>query len=148
MRSHASRFVTRRALLGLVIVFVGSLTATFAQDQPNPILAEMLGKGLDTGGGVLVKLPPPTMADGLNAAEQRKAILGITDPNKTIDRLLDKNENATFQYKITPAVANKNVFHIDMWYVAYGSLQVVAGKQFSERIGPCFSSGCTWSAGK
>jgi hypothetical protein len=125
MKSHDFFFVFHRATLILCVLLAGRLSTALADDPPNPILKEMLEKGLDTGGGVLVKLPSPTMADGLNAADQTKAIMKITNPNKTLQQLLAKGDNAAFVYQITPVVGHKTAFHIDMWYVAYGSLNVV-----------------------
>lgn len=136
MRSYTPRSVVARVLLILAIVFVGGLTTTLAENQPNPILKEMLEKGLNVGGGLLVKLPRPTLADGLNTADQQKVLNSIGTPSKPLNQILANNPKAPFQLKISPAVGNKNVFHVDMWYVAYGSLDVVAEKQFLKGLGP------------
>jgi hypothetical protein len=136
MQSRLFAVFSARLFLALALLLVGTLSPTLAADQPNPILAEMVEKGLDTGNGVLVKLPAPTMADGLDGAAQRAAIKSITDVNKPLERILAKGDQSPFQLKITPATGSQTAHHVDMWYVAYGSLETVAGEKFLKGLGP------------
>jgi hypothetical protein len=119
-----------RIILGLSLFTSGLVPATLAADQSNPILAELLEKGLDTGKGLMVKLPKPTMADGLDAAKQMDAIKTIANPNRPLQRIMQNMVEAPFDVRVTPAPNSPTAFHVDLSYIAYGSLETVAKEKF------------------
>ena len=48
--------------------------------RENPVFKELTEKGLKMPEGTRVKLPPPILADGLDAAAQEEAIMKFAPP--------------------------------------------------------------------
>lgn len=128
---HILRFTL---LLGLAILqFAASRTV---RADENPIYAELVDKGVVIGDGPGIKVPQPTMPDGLDAAGQRKAlesVTTVTEVKRSVDDLLRKSFVSPFVLKITDdktTGANSTVRHVDLWFVAYGTLDAVKSEGF------------------
>jgi hypothetical protein len=106
-----------------------------ATHDDNSILQQLVEAGVPVGSGAPLKLPAPTLADGLDAAAQKKAIQGITDANHPVDALLRKSIVSPFQLIIrsegnaTGEVTGKRV---DIWFVVYGDLSTITKEGFLE----------------
>lgn len=101
--------------------------------EDNPIYTELLEKGVVIGGAPGVRLPPPTMADGLDAAAQQQAIAGIAGPNRPVEALLRNSVVAPFELRIVDdksAGETSTARRVDLWFVAYGSLERIASEGF------------------
>jgi hypothetical protein len=100
----------------------------------NPLLQQLVTQGVPISQGQVMKLPAPTMPDGLDAAKQRAALETIADPNHPVERLLEKSINSPFQLKISnePGGTGRRV---DLWYVAYGDFAKITSEEYlNERI--------------
>jgi len=106
-----------------------------ADARDNPVLNDLLNQGV-TIGGTAIKLPPPTLADGLGAKEQRAAMEQITDASHPLDRLLRRAVVAPFVLKLSSEStdsANEPARRVDLWFVVYGTLEDVASQDFANR---------------
>ena len=66
----------------------------------NTLLKELVEKGVEMPDGQVVRLPAPTMAEGLNA-EQQAAVLAKTAAlgKTTLEKFLDKHSNAPVSFE-------------------------------------------------
>ncbi len=90
---------------------------------PNPVLNQLLTEGVSLEGGANLKLPPPTMPDGLSSKEQRAAIESIADANHPAEALLRRSVVAPFVLKLTSEgkTAEGVGRRMDLYFVAYGN---------------------------
>ena len=120
----------------LVLVFC-SLAAPGADpaEQANAVLTELVVAGITMPDGTAVKLPPPSMADGLDAKQQRAAIGKIPGIRHTVDELLRKSAVAPFELRRQAAnpKAEAVAWQLDVWFVAYGTLEQVSQEDFLKR---------------
>lgn len=97
---------------------------------PNPLLTELLEKGVPIAEGVTVKLPPPLLQGEPDAKATRAAL------EKAADRLpfelfIRKSEAAPFTLKINSVTDKKEqrlAQTVDLWFIAFGKLES-AGKR-------------------
>ena len=102
----------------------------------NPVFKELLEQGVKMSDGTAVKLPPPILADGLDAAGQKAALDKVADARSPVAELVKKSFYAPVVVKVRtvkpaegegPAVRN-----IDLWFVAHGDWDVLTSKDFLE----------------
>jgi len=122
-------------------------------DEPNPILKRLLTSGISAGGSA-VKLPAPTLPDGLDAAAQRQAMGRIADRNHTLEALTRRSVVAPLVLKISAAgdsaagsdeksdgdnsdsakpqaeKSSDGLARVDLWFVAYGQLETLHDESF------------------
>ena len=117
--------------------FVASLLVAAGQPA-NPLLNELLEKGLPLPQGQTVRFAPPLMADGLSKEQQQAVLLKVAD-KRPLDLFLKKTDAAPFHYKITSIEdrAGKRVGQtVDLAFIAYGSLdRVVKEDVLNQLIG-------------
>lgn len=92
--------------------------------EENVGLVQLLDPGVRVTADVSVPLPSPTLADGLSATDQRKAIEAVAGTRHTWEALTRKSVVAPFVVKSTfddPAL--KTGRRVDLWFIAYGDLQ-------------------------
>ena len=105
----------------------------------NPLLKELVEKGVAMPDGQIVHLPAPTMAEGLNA-EQQAAVLtkAATLGNATLEKFLDTASNAAVSLKqpkpIPAKIGNDVIRTVNLHFVVYGDWNVLTDKQFSKGI--------------
>jgi hypothetical protein len=111
------------------------LVALIAADAPVgeiPAFTEMLKTGIKMSDGSMVKLPPPIMADGLDAAGQRAAMEKVADA----ERLLANDYYALVVVKVRnvnrPKGEEPAVRAVDTWFVAHGDWDTLTSKDFLE----------------
>jgi len=101
--------------------------------QANPIYRELLEVGVEVTADGRVRLPPPTMAEGLDGPGARAAIAGIPSLHVPVDQLVRRSVVAPLVFRFRsvelPGVAVP-VHGVDVWYVAYGKLGVFSRKEF------------------
>ncbi len=98
----------------------------------NEIFRSLTEKGIEVEQAVL-KLPAPTMADGLDAAAQQKLLGQVADENHPLDALLRKSPVSPFVLKIAgddPSEKAGTLRKVDLWFVAYGDLKKLSDETF------------------
>jgi hypothetical protein len=119
-------------LLGLILAAGEEL-----HSSTNRVYQELLTKGVPVTPTAGIKLPPPTMPDGLGASGQRAVIEKIADRNRTADELLRKSPVSPFQYKISdlmPSDPDAPSKGVDVWFVVYGDLDAIVKKNLWRRF--------------
>ena len=123
-------------MLGLAAMQLSTSSPVRAQ-AANPELNALLTQGVAFPGGQMRKLRPPTLADGLNAAQQQQAIGAVLAMKKgrpitynqfTVNNLNTPNVLLIDEDPQYPA--NAPGHSIDLWFVAYGDLKTVANPKF------------------
>lgn len=121
--------VTRNFVLALLLL----LPTTIATAADNSILNHLIEVGVPVGTGAPLKLPQPTMPDGLDAAGQKAALKSIADTNHPVTALVHKNVNAPFQVKTQTeanAAGERTGRRIDLYFVVYGDLDEITKEGF------------------
>ena len=59
--------------------------------EKNPVFKELLEQGVKMSDGTAVKLPPPILADGLDAAGQKAALSKVADARSPVAELVKKS---------------------------------------------------------
>ena len=115
------------------VLTVLALCATAKAETPNELYEQLVGKGVEIRPDEWVTLPQPTMPDGLNETRQQKALLSITDRRHPLDLILRDSVSAKFVLKIESGPKKPNsprLRTINLWFVTYGDLAVVAEEEF------------------
>lgn len=118
----------------LAVIVIAALMAE-KHDELNPVYASLCNSGVSIAETAQLTLPPPTMPDGLDAAAQEEII-----------RTLTGNES-TYKQFMRNSVVTKHILHMeeigqegaparraDVWFVAYGDLEVLANQEFLESL--------------
>ena len=105
----------------------------------NPVLRELLEKGVSMSDGKAYKLPPPSMGEGLSAAEQKAVIEKIGKlKGFSFADLTDNRTAAPIVLVIRPLKESDDessaVRSIDFWFVAHGKWEVLESKEFLDNI--------------
>jgi hypothetical protein len=101
----------------------------------NPVYDELMRRGVPIGPREIVRLPAPTVADGLSAAQQRQAVEAVADGCHTWEELTRRSVVAPFILKL-PKDDNDHVRlgrRVDLWFVAYGNLSTLENNEWLER---------------
>jgi hypothetical protein len=120
-----------------LLTFVLAFVATAERSQAgNPIFDFLLSRGVQVGPREFLRLPPPTLADGYSADEQRRAVESIPDCGHSWEELTRRSAVAPFVFKLSadsdrPESVGRR---IDLWFVAYGSMKVVRSEEFLARL--------------
>jgi hypothetical protein len=103
-------------------------------EAQNPVFDALLENGVAIGPHEVVRLAPPTLPDGLNAAQQRRAIESIPDSGHTWDEMTRRSVVAPIIIRISKEEesGSRTCCHLDVWFVAYGTLAGLKGGQFLE----------------
>jgi hypothetical protein len=101
----------------------------------NPVYKFLTTRGVPVGGDEVVKLPAPTLADGLSAEEQRRAIEAVAGENHTWEDLTRKSVVAPFVLKISngESAAERRGRRLDIWFVSYGSMKTLENQDFLQK---------------
>lgn len=108
-----------------------------SHEDANPLYRQLLDPGLAIGADLRAKLPPPSMADGLDAAAQRKVIQDLIGSDYSYEEFTRKSVVAPLLLKIRdvkpsdPAAPARGV---DVWCVGYGDLAAADDAKFRERL--------------
>jgi hypothetical protein len=108
-----------------------------AAPQTNPILLDLIGKGVAMPDGSFVKLPPPVLPDGLDADAQAEALTKILPPRVSLEQFTQKSSSAPHALKIR-TVRGKGedaTFRtIDLGFVAHGRWETLNSEKFGDNF--------------
>jgi hypothetical protein len=95
----------------------------------------LLEKGVAMSDGKSYKLPPPAMADGLAAAEQKKVIEKVGKPKGySFDDLIDNRTAAPVVLIVRPLKETDDetstIRSIDLYFIVHGKWDVLVSKEF------------------
>ncbi len=121
------------------LTFITLALLALAADKPaaeNPVFKQLREKGVTVSDGTALRLPPPIMADGLDAAGQRAAMEEVADVRSSPAELVRKSFFAPVVVKVRTLRPAKDegpaVRSIDLWFVAHGDWGVLNSKDFLE----------------
>ena len=121
------------SLVHLVLVAVAIAAAPAGE---NAVFKELVAKGVTMSDGTAFKLPPPILADGLDAAEQQAAIAKAPRVRGTVKELLSKSYYAPVTVKVRTLRASPDdgpaVRAVDVWFVVHGDWDTLKSKDFFE----------------
>jgi hypothetical protein len=103
----------------------------------NPLYRELRTEGVAVSAKERVPLPAPVMPDGLDAKAQRKVIEQVAAGDYDPDELARRSVVTPFVLRIRDVKSSdpKNpVRGVDLYYVAYGSLDVSLDEAFAEKL--------------
>jgi hypothetical protein len=103
----------------------------------NPVLKQITEQGIPAAGGGFVKLPAPTMPDGLDAAAQGEILKRIAAPDRRVADLVRKSVVSPFVSKlsdVTTSDPKRSFRRIDVWFVAYGRLDLFGDEDFLNKL--------------
>lgn len=122
--------------LGLLLFELSTVSSVQAQ-AANPELDALLTKGVQFPNGQFRKLRQPTLADGLNADAQQKAIEDVLAMKQgrplTYAEFTVKNLNTPYVLLIDKDPkydANAPGHSINVWFVVFGDLKTVSDPKF------------------
>lgn len=120
-----------RSLSLLIVLCVA--TSSLAE---NPVFTDLTANGVKMSDGTIVKLPPPVLADGLDAAGQKAAIDEAGDARTSFDEMVKKSFYTPVVVKVRTVKASESegpaIRTIDLWFVAHGNWDVMISKDFLE----------------
>jgi hypothetical protein len=121
-----------RILSGLVAV---CLLGNNGSASENPVFRELTERGVELSTGARVKVPQPTMSDGLSREEQQEIIRQVS--KYSLSSFLRKSTSAPFVLK-RESIRDKDgerVGHqVDLWFVAYASLETFTDEELRDEI--------------
>jgi hypothetical protein len=104
----------------------------------NPLFEQMRTRGVVVSEAVKAPLTAPLMADGLNAAEQQEVLKKVAGNRFTMKEFAAKVGTAPHVYNIRKSpvtdAGSPRVFALDVSFVAHGSLDRVADRDFLEGL--------------
>lgn len=106
-----------------------------SHQESNPVFQQLLQRGVLADGNKAGRLPPPTMPDGLPAAQQRKVIADIGGARHTFADLARNSVVAPHithipRERIDSGDADLPLQSIEFWFVAHADLQAMNDKDF------------------
>ena len=104
----------------------------------NPVYRELIEKGIAMSDGSVVKLQPPILADGLDAAAQHAAIAEATGARASVEELVGKSYYAPVIIKVRTARRSDDEDPakrmIDVWFVVRGKWDTLTSEDFLESV--------------
>jgi len=97
---------------------------------PNELLSRLTDDGVPMPTAAALRLPAPTMPDGLSAEQQRAAVATVADANRSLDELLRRSTVSPFVLKTGVAETGGTARRVDLWFVAYGDFAKVTDEDF------------------
>ena len=106
-------------------------------DQLNPLFKSLTDQGVEVGANMKAKLPPPSMADGLDAARQKAAISALIGNDYSYDEFTRNSVVAPYVLKlhdVKPSDPSAPARAVDAWFIIYGDLKALDDEKFLERL--------------
>ncbi|HEX5446247.1 MAG TPA: hypothetical protein VFW87_20640 [Pirellulales bacterium] len=120
-----------------------AFAAWAGDDAANPLQRELVEHGIEMAGAKqAVRLPAPSLPDGLDAKEQKQIIERLVSKKYTYDQFVRKSPVAPFLLEMNtqqemPGKAARDagrVQRVDLWFVAYGEMQTVNDRQLLSQL--------------
>ncbi len=117
--------------LALVVV-VAALVADPPQTAENPVLKELLNRGVKISDGSLVELRAPALPNGLGAAAQLQCITKLVGGQEKFQKMAARTPEAGVAYPIKSdkTRATTTVRSIDVYFIAYGDWKKLGSHDF------------------
>ena len=119
-----------------VVLWFAALASLGASPE-NAVLRELSERGVPVGDGTYVRVPAPTMADGLDAPAQRAILERIAAPHRRVSGLARKSVVSPFVLKLDDVTTSddKRPFRtIDVWFIAYGRIERFGEEDFLKKL--------------
>ncbi|MBN1393556.1 MAG: hypothetical protein JW959_00800 [Pirellulales bacterium] len=104
----------------------------------NSIFKELTEKGIEMSDGRSIKLPPPILPDGLDAAGQTSALQKAATAKYPLARLLEDSYYAPAIVNVRTRKSAKDewpaVRAVDLWFVVHGDWDVLTSEKFLETL--------------
>jgi hypothetical protein len=125
-----------------VAILMACLPGPAIAESPNAILRTLLAEGVPLTAGQSLKLPEPTLADGMTAAQQPQQVEMIAAGRNSWEDLTRRSVVAPFILRISPDDSQQpepeqqgteqkgSGRRVDLWFIAYGSLETLASDDF------------------
>ena len=111
-----------------------------APETDNSTLADLQKKGVAMSDATMFKLPPPIMADGLDAAGQRAALKKAADARTPPEELVRKSVYAPVVVKVRTLKSaddeTPSIRAIDLWFVVHGDWDTLISRGFLDSLFP------------
>jgi len=132
---RSSRTTGHLPLIISCVFFLAALTCVRHCRAENPVFDLLISGGVPVGADEVVRLPPPTLADGLSAAGQRRAVESIAGENHTWADLTRKSVVAPFVLRISKdePQQERRGRRLDVWFITYGDLRTLDNEDFLRR---------------
>jgi hypothetical protein len=100
--------------------------------EPDRLIDQLWNQGVVFDQTQAIPLPRPTLADGLDPAAQQQALARVADETHPLEALTRKSVVAPFVLKISDEKPLGGALprRVDLWFVAYGDLKVIADESF------------------
>ncbi|MDC0937137.1 hypothetical protein OAS39_12700 [Pirellulales bacterium] len=135
-RSLATSAAISNLVLGIVLAAGNSATGADYHLQQNLVYRELLEAGV-AADGASHKLPAPTLADDLSAADQVERIEELGGTRYPLSRLARKSVVAPQIVRIS-ALGSEDAITplrtVDVWFVVHAELDVVADPEFLGKL--------------
>lgn len=120
----------------MLFVFLAAIADAGDAPPDNRLVRELTTQGVRLGDGPWVKLPAPTLVDGLDVAAQR-AIVERAAGRYGKDRFTRDSAVAPFSLKLAylKGADGERIGHsADLWFVAHGNLATLKDEQLLEDL--------------
>lgn len=122
----------------LPLVLSLTLTAAAADHAAdNPLYMSLLDPGLTVGPDLRVKLPPPVMPDGLDAAKQKAVITHLIGADYSYAEFTRKSVVAPNLLRIRdaqPSDPKAPARGVDVYFVTFGDFRATDDEKFLDRL--------------
>jgi hypothetical protein len=142
-----------RTILMIGCALLLAISGTRATADENTILKRLLDEGVTFPDGEKVKLPQPSLAEGLSADKQAEALEKIADRRHPLVEMQKKNKDAIYQFILrrgTPNLSPPPAFddarkdlwleehfvgpnsarRVDLYFFVHGPLEIIGDKDF------------------
>ncbi len=123
-------------MMSLILVVVVATTAAASHGEQNPVYRELLETGVASGEQAR-KLSPPTLADGMSADDQVKAVAALGGELYSFDDLTRQSVVAPQMIRVSDvdsAAGEAPLRSIDAWFVAYANLDALSDREFLGKL--------------
>lgn len=119
------------------LLLLGSLLAPSNHEELNPLFRELRQTGVSVSPTIKVPLPAPAMPDGLDADAQKKIMKELIGNDFDLENFLENSVPAPLILRIgdvTPSDPQAPARKVDIFFVAYGDLNLLANKDFLQKL--------------
>lgn len=112
-------------------------TSSRAEEPRNPLFEQLRKDGIVLDSETKASLPPPFMTDGLDAVGQREVLQKVVGKRFTVRDFTVKSGTAPQVYSVRKIAAGADAplgLALDISFVAHGSLDAVANRNFLENL--------------